>query len=186
MIAALLCPGPSMLQTFLPWVEQHGWPELAIGVNRAALGVPLDWWAIQDNGLWTKISEDALGEPRVIACDALAATVRTWRGNKAVGCDVLRNYCPIRCEGWGNYTSTLALTYAAFLGASTIHVFGNDRAGQLDWDGVEGGLIERKVSHRTPARWETEAKHWKSISEWMGGRGLVLNHHSAPAGDIAR
>lgn len=164
MRAALICPGPSVFQTFDP---DH--PGVKLAVNRAALWFAADHWAANDLPLIEQIGRSVLGQPQLWCnhdtADSLRRKENRW-GKLASAFSSL--HCPV--PAWHLYTAPAALVVAAHLGATRIDVFGADWTDAPDADG------EMPPScRRDPSRWEQERAIWFEIVSRLQASDVRVN-----------
>lgn len=161
MTAALLCPGPSLAQTF---DDDFAGPR--VGVNRAATAFRCDVWAALDYPLTRDNHEAVIGTPKWFTRRQTAADI----GQRVRFRDVLIAedlVCPV--HHWDRFTATCALVLLAGMGASEVKVYGADwKPGALDWDGAGNG------EDRTADRFGIEKEIWARLLGWMAGRGISV------------
>ncbi len=142
---AVLCPGPSLATTW----SSIRWPyDLRIAVNRAILHHPCEWWSVGD---WTTL-QDVDGRPSVGIC-AQDDTVRLTHGGSLI--PLMRT--PPMLVAWSElpqpypgYSMVAAIALAAHLGGTQIDIYGDDKHGVKDWDGMAAG------ANRGEERWAKE------------------------------
>ncbi len=164
MTAALLCPGPSLCQTY----PGYGGFDLVIGVNGTAASYRVDVWAACDYPMLRDYFGLVIGRPKVLTRDQTWTDLRGRTGLKlATTTDVLLSYVPSD-KGATLYTATSALVFAARAGATEISVYGADMKG-------EGGFKEGDAGeNRTEARWQSERVVFAKVVEWLAGRGVEV------------
>jgi hypothetical protein len=155
MIAALLCPGPSLARlTDLPKVD------VVCCVNRAAIRWPCDVWAAIDQHLTKRIWRQVIGKPILLTNRLEGGEVIRkgfWPVDRLAFTDDLRTE---RCAGWSLRSATSAVVYLAERGAERIDVYGCDLAGDADWDGIRpSGAI------RDAGRWNDEGATWAALTQ---------------------
>lgn len=167
MIAALLCPGPSLAQ--LDPARLADYAEV-VGVNRAACAFTVKTWAACDYPLirdW---------HPAVIGARCLITRRQTWIDTRRhVAFPEVRLLEDIACpvSQWDLKTATAALGYLATLPVKHIDVFGADWSNERkDFDGVD-----LESNDRTPERWAQESATWGAMVEWLAGRGVTVTRH---------
>lgn len=135
MTITLLCPGPS-LEKF------PGSDTVKIGVNRAAVMRPCDWWCASDYPLIRDY--DPIGKPRLFTNENKVN--RPERFSEILFKEQIWKLWPSLPENgpWSLFTAPSALILAAYLGATDIQVWGCDFKGtsdadghQYQWDGIE-------------------------------------------------
>lgn len=156
MKATLLCPGPS-LAGYDPERHRSGW---TVGVNRVVGAFECDVWSACDRPLIDSVTP--LGTPALLTInatqDALRRKGRPWPHLVITHCGMLGGDSPCNVrQPWTRYSATAALFYLKWIGAERIDVYGVDRRGVLDWDGVKGGC------GRNSNRWKDEAKIWDEL-----------------------
>jgi hypothetical protein len=163
MLAAVLCPGPSLLR-------YQGDYELVIGVNRAATAFHCDVWVACDWSLVQRVRDEIKGNPilftnsmsaRRIARDGPMWPRRVERFEELNDADG----DPISPT---SFSSLAAVWYAVANGATTIRVYGADMSGKLDFDKVLAGET------RTDARWERERELWQAMTEKLAKKNIVV------------
>lgn len=158
MRAAILCPGPSLASTW-PIV---GYSDTAFGqviaVNRALVRHPkadwlvsADWPMIKSLGLDTPTVD---GRPVKVCTQDRCAEILRAKGRDALGFGALMggHFC---------YSTLAAFALAEHLGASDVYVFGDDKYGELDFDGAAAGM------NRTEGRWAIELRQQDEIMQRM-------------------
>lgn len=169
MNVALLCPGPSLLDTYRP-----GDHDVTLGVNRAVLAVQCDWWVFVD---WQTFLENEarLDLSRMgIFCSGTAAESLRRHGQagrlaQARHLKLFEDLDRVTREWsrWSLYSATAGLMLAASLGAVAIDVYGADWTDQPDFDGHRA---ER--DRRDDARWESERAVWSAVTEHLAEQGI--------------
>jgi hypothetical protein len=156
---AILCPGPSLSQTWVARTQQYN---LVIAVNRAILFERCDWWSAGD---WTVVKEIAK-RPSVGICSTSESTrVMT----KEPGLQYVPwSDLPIPHPG---FSMVAALALGAMLGAKSISVYGDDKTGDKDWDGTRAGV------DRGAARWQRETALTRSACQKLLGLGIDVVFH---------
>lgn len=175
MLAAILCPGPSLAK-----LDEVPRADIIVAVNRAAIRwqcdawACLDHWSINDGGIrgW---QGQVIGSPQLVTSrgsfQALASHQCPWRGGVMLIDDLLAWLPLVPGKSWTLYTATAALAYTAWRGAKRIEVYGADMVGTLDYDGVAAG------SKRHELRWEGEREIWRATVEQLGERGVEVVRH---------
>jgi hypothetical protein len=148
--AALLCPGPS-LATFRRRPEF----EFLIGVNRAVLAHPCDWWVFGDAHVWDRYRPTPI--PRVCTRAVLADRF----GTHGMRWENLVEFCPAAWD-WQAFSVTAALVLCSALGVKRLQVFGCDRTNAPDWDGVDSA-----PDTRHDHRWRREGRIWNRVAEHL-------------------
>jgi hypothetical protein len=160
MLAAILCPGPSLTRTF-----DTDFGGLRIGVNRAVTAFACDWMAAIDWPLCRDWYPRALGKPALFS---RAETADSFPESRTKSLESLFIFCPIAL-GWTNYSATAAIVLAAALGATQIDVYGADWTDEKDFDGVSIDGTDR-----TESRWAKERYIWRSVEAWLLVRGITV------------
>ncbi len=151
MIAAILCPGPSLAETCPPDDGLKSF-DVVIAVNRAIMLRPgiekfIHWHACGD---W-----DTLYSIRSKPTVGICSQRDVWRittGGQHAGM-----YAGLKWQVWEElgvapgYSVISALALAHRLGEKTVMVFGDDKQGLKDWDGTSG-------RNRKDERWAREAE----------------------------
>jgi hypothetical protein len=148
-IAAILCPGPSLVETCISDASLSVF-DVVIAVNRAIMLRPgieksVHWHACGD---WDTLYSIP-SKPTVGICSQRDVARITKAGQHAA------LYAGLRWEAWEDlgvgpgYSTISAIALAAKLGAEHLMVFGDDKNGTLDWDGTPGRL-------RNGDRWDRE------------------------------
>ncbi|MEM9111330.1 MAG: hypothetical protein AAGC72_15050 [Planctomycetota bacterium] len=165
MNATLLCPGPSLTSYIGQGIG------LVVGVNRAVEAHACDVWAATDWPLICKVSP--IGKPLLLTIEATQQSLKrkgrpyphaVVRHCDVAGCTVENGKHP-----WMRYTSTAALQYLAWSGATHVDVWGCDWAGDKDWDGEK-----LNSNNRTPQRWKDERAIWNQV---VSCNGISVDRH---------
>ncbi len=144
MIAVVLAAGPSLDATWPADAVAH---DVVLAVNCAAVRHPCDWWVAGDPEAFDWFTPAA--PPRAgVVTDALNYTRAAWwpRGGGRA-----HRWCAYRApfgSGQWHTSGPAAVGFAALvLGASEVHCYGMDLAGEHDLDGAPaccaGGARER-------------------------------------------
>ena len=168
MKAALLCPGPSLLA-----FNEAPRYDLTIGVNRAVLAFPCDWWAVQDWQLFGDTHPD--GNPAVFTTLDCMEAIRRHGGSYRLAHRLLRYIADVYFyepapDYWALYTATAALILAWDQGATSITCYGCDREGVDDYDGTS-----RTSDNRTDERWQRESRIWRDVVIWLRDHGMRVH-----------
>jgi len=185
--AVVLCPGPSLADTWKREPGAQGRPFLTIAVNGAINFTRCDWLVALDReplrqarspreGILTKREKRIELQAGGLSLKAGALPELVW------STDVL----PHRhdCAGALRWSRLAAITLAAHLGATSIDVYGDDRTGSTYWDGedmplsVEGALVR-------PDRWEKEAKDDADVMAFLRERGVDVTRVLPRLGRVA-
>lgn len=165
MKAAVLCPGPSLIE----FRGGTGYGAV-IGVNRAAAYTPCDWWVICDEQTFAMCVP--LGSPSVVCDqDCLARLLRKYpRSADYAWLDREHDWPPRKgpCRWW-RFSATSALVLAARLGATHVDCYGVDWRGACDWDGYT-----HSGQCRTVTRWADERQVWQSTVDTLAERGVTV------------
>lgn len=147
--AAVLCSGPSLKKTWPVGTDLIGNYDIVIAVNLAMLYEPrAQWWCAGD---WDTLKLFA-GRPTVGIC-----TIRDAAeiAHKVIPAD---RWNPAwKFIAWEDLafregkSGITALGLAVHLGASTVHIFGDDKAGDVDCTGYVD-------TNRGPDRWADEIR----------------------------
>lgn len=169
MHGVILAPGPSLAA-----LSEVPTCDFSVAINRAALRLGVSAWACCDLPAIEQWHPDVIGSPVLIAgmeaIDNLRDRKVVWRG-EVFDRRVMLDYCP-HALNWVMFSSTTALIYAAYKGATTIDVYGADNEGTADWDGTQAG------KNRSIDRWTLERGLWRGLSEWLAEHGVTVNRHS--------
>jgi hypothetical protein len=164
MKTAVLCPGPSLANTFAGR-EGYG---LVAGVNRAVHRAPCDVWVSLDPAPieaipLTLVTMDATAHQiaRRVGPDVRVDTVET---------ESLRTPFDIGGCSWATFSSTAALVAMFTRGAKQIDVYGYDATNAPDFDGAS-----LSTNNRTADRWAHEAQCWEAVTRWLAERGCSVN-----------
>lgn len=177
---AVLCPGPSLAQTW-PKGERRDGYDLVIAVNNAAEHAPCDWWSAQDHGpLKTYAGEPSVGICTSGSNEESLMGDRPWLP-KAISNDrldelhVLASHKLVHEDAprKGGWSTVNAIILAARLGAKTIDLYGDDKTGDTYFDGV----VNRGSK---PGRWERETKNQKDLTDALQRVGVSVRN-IAPA-----
>ena len=169
MRTAILCPGPSLLESFSDEMQY----DARIGVNRAVNVFRCDYWASLDERTF-EIAEP-IGHP-IWLCDKAMyqATCDKHEPARAFPHHAVEDIRTPRdplCWHW--YTFPASLVWAYEIGATSIDVYGCDWTDAPDFDG--GSFPSH---HRTARRWEREAGVVCGIVEWLAGKGVPVYRQS--------
>lgn len=171
MNAALLCPGPSLCETW----NGHQY-DLTIAVNRAILFHPADWWMATDHKLILRTGPIAHRPKYCTSNASMSSICRRGRldvlGDGVQGLSVedhlsVAKYEPPYC--WRMYSATTALVLAHHLGAKTLSVYGADMKGEQDWDGDT-----HESNNRNDKRWESESVIWNKTADMLERKGTEV------------
>lgn len=162
MIAAVLCPGPSLVRT---------WPQPAdvvLAVNRAAIAFPSDYWVALDYPLIRE--HTPIGSPALVTQQATFDSLAQRKQNPktVVLVESLFDFYP-RKMGWTRLTFSVAVVFAAYLGATAINVYGADWTSEPDFDGVQ---LESNQRHAD--RWVKEKALWDCLAYWLKQNDIAL------------
>lgn len=165
MKAAVLCPGPSVNQT---WKSRDGY-ECVAGVNRAVHRAPCDLWVSLDPTPFEQLP---------VHWFTSEATARTLKGcgraltGGAID-EVERHFDTIPHDmggaAWCTFTSTAALVAMFLRGAKQIDVFGYDATNAPDFDGAS-----LHTNNRNADRWDHEATCWRIVTKWLEEHGCTV------------
>jgi hypothetical protein len=156
MKAALLCPGPS-LHKFRGHGQRY---DVLIGVNRAALFVPCDYWSICDGDVYRQVQP--INRPRIWtrqSCGIVGAMVHE---------EHFDTYPPATC--WTKYSAIAGMVLAHMLGVKHLDCYGCDMAGVQEFDGQPLAGVNRDRN-----RWADESWWWAKNVEMLGARGMTIN-----------
>lgn len=157
MKTAILCPGPSLCQTY----PGAGY-DLVIGINRAATAFGVDVWVASDLPLILAEFGNVIGNPPLFTRDeTLDSLIRRAYQRPISCCPFSQLACPV--DGWQTFTACAALVLAGRLGARRIHAYGADWNDRADFDGKSP-----PGRRRDAGRWEQERRIWDQVVEWVG------------------
>jgi hypothetical protein len=163
MLAAVLCPGPSL-------ARYQGDYELVVGVNRAATAYCVDTWCACDWQLILREWDDVKGVPLLFTNSPSARYLSRHDFKWPRRVERFEDFK----DGDGvplaptSFSSLAAVWYAVAKGATTIRVYGADMEGTKDFDNVAAGET------RTETRWQHERKLWAGMTEQLKERGIVV------------
>ncbi len=164
MKVAILCPGPSLVRT---WPSEHVY-DCFLGVNRAVLAAPCDWWVAGD---WMYLKETP-AQPRIGYC-TIADVIRHIREDALIPAERLSPSAQF--VAWEDlpfqrtYSTVAAFGLAAHLGATRVDVYGDDKSGTADFDGREG-------ENRGLGRWEEELQATAAAIAFLAARNIPTRH----------
>lgn len=169
---AILSAGPSLRKTWRP----DGRYDVIIAVNAAAVLYPADWWSCMDDHNWLRYVP--AGRPRLFAQSPLLNTIRLRHA--ALGESrhpTMLEHEHVRDaqtppEHWDRFSATAALGLASHLNARRIDCYGVDHAGTMDV------ISEHAPAFRDAQRWQEEIGIWQRLVEWLGAKGVEVNHAS--------
>jgi hypothetical protein len=161
MKVAILCPGPSLVETGKGLEESSA--DLFLAVNLAITYWRPDWWVFGDRV--------ALERTPIEHRDAdhlcVPLSIRPWIQRHNPGFDTslcwesLRGDWPVLPDLECNFSTIAALFLARRLGATHIELYGCDMAGT--------GGIGSDDSVRTEARWIRERAHFDQATKALSG-----------------
>lgn len=167
MKAIVLCPGPSLAAYSAKQAD------LIIGVNRAVLAHRCDWWSATDRTLLKEIDP---GYRLNLFTDEQTLVPRPERFPMILRKQMTSYYTS--SATWPSFSSTSALVLAAHLGALTIDVFGDDKAGFADWDGhIYARPGEEGWRTRSAQRWQREWEIWNQTIALLARDGVNVRRH---------
>lgn len=174
MIAAILCPGPSLAHR--PRSLALGQFPITIAVNRAIDHATTHWLVAGDGHTFYRLgnlpSVGVVTFPDVIASPShLPPWIqdrfhrvqwRSWRDVPFIGNG---------CHNWG---SICAMALAVDLGATRIELIGCDLRGNLEFDGQ---VVHHAIADRSADRWQRETAELTLTCAILAARGIsVINH----------
>jgi len=176
--AAILCPGPSLARVTREFLAGEGYG-LVIGVNRAVQALPCDAWVMLDDHTF----EMGMSGNGVIGRPLLVCNPHDWRRiTKRISAEQaaeFRVFHPQEIDvdrkraRWHTWSFTAAIAYAHHAGARQIECWGNDWAGESDWD----GYFKEGVQQRQPERWEREKKVFDALVETLNELGTTVTRN---------
>ena len=148
--------------------------DLVVGVNRAATSVTCNVWVAADSPLIEREAENVKGSPLLVtspnSIDVLRDHKFTWRG-KVFDETKMFGFAPHPLN-YVTFSSTIALVYCGFVGATEVDVYGADWSGTADFDGKVAGL------NRSADRWKLEREIWGNvIVPYLSERGITVTRH---------
>ena len=169
MIAAIVCPGQSMMVTW-PTAAGH---ELVMAVNAAGKMMPHDWLCAGDKSWFRGLLGDS-GRPALgilTSPDAIAdarewmpfGPILAWDAVPLIG-EHARRGRPI------NWSIQSAMCHAAHLGAKTVRIYGADGARSTSTVDASGYAGE----DRTADRWEREENDLAFTTALLGEHGVTV------------
>ena len=141
-----------------------------IGVNRAAFMVECDWLMMTDNAARAR---QILSVAKPLKGYILPPPVNT----SVIGalCHDPRQWYPPRTEFRRlSLTGPAALFAARGLGATEIHVYGNDMTGDVYANG------EKMEDKDIPLRWSAEPRQWDRSVKWLTEHGTKITFFRSP------
>jgi hypothetical protein len=174
--AAILCPGPSLPETWPKGEHPRGY-DVVIAVNNAAEHAPCDWWSAQDHGpLKNFKARPLVGICTSGAnCDTLVGD-RPWMpgGMSTEELDALTIAASNRlvhedAPRRGGWSTCNAIILAARLGARCIDLYGDDKSGRVYFDGLENKATK-------PGRWARETRDQTALVEALSAVGVVVRN----------
>ncbi len=171
MIAALLCPGPSLAETCISDAALKVF-DVVIAVNRAIMLRPslerlVHWHACGD---WDTLYSIP-AKPTVGVCTQRDVVRITKEGQHAP------LYAGLVWEAWEDlgvspgYSTIAGIALAAKLQAEHLVIFGDDKNGLLDWDGTAGRLRnddrwarERQLQERAIAKLKLDVRYVSKVA----------------------
>lgn len=155
---ALLCPGPSLPRTFDPAAGY----DVTVGVNRAILCHPCDWFASFDASTVKTLA---------VPTDKVFTRAHCF----PAGCDgvaletVIGDYPAVRLWEAGMFSACGALLLCSWLGADVIDVYGTDWTPGPDFDGKAS-----PGDWRVAERWRRETRVWDKIAGVLQSQGVSV------------
>jgi len=166
---AVLCPGPSLNQTWLKQIRKSY--DLVLGVNHAAfVDGGVDWWFCLDDESWRKHGN---ANPRkgMAGCTRHFGTERNCMKIQD-GLEIIYAQPP---EGMQGLSAPVAMHFAfTVLGAASVDVYGADMDGNADFKG-------ETHTGRTSARWEEERAMVAKVQAEFGSRLRLVTADTAAA-----
>lgn len=161
--ASIFCPGPSLAR----YSGQDGYQH-TIGVNRAVLALPCQWWVFAD---WQTYLENRDNIKRCSLCTSRGALREIERrvGKPTMPVQLMDDM-PEGDNAWRLYSKTVAMVLGYRLGAGIIDVYGDDMAGVTDYDG-----ITNVRNTRTPERWQRERETTQNTIHYLGLKGCIVS-----------
>lgn len=173
--AAVLCPGPSLRETWQPLHRRYA---VTLAVNTAILFSRTDWLVSHDEGPLVGGRKPRLGivtkKDRV--ADIHAGRIEIPGGIEGVEIvtsdDVLPHHDD--CVGPRQWTRLSAIAFAAYLGCTEIDVYGDDRSGDVYWDGTP--MNRNGTNPQLAKRWTREGEKSAQLMAFLDERGVrVVN-----------
>ncbi len=165
MKVAILCPGPTLLDT---WKVGNRDYDLVLAVNRAAEVGLCDWWVAGD---WICLKQYP-GRPQVGICSQ-ADCIRIVKSGELKTINPLPNPCEYaeweKLPFQRNYSSIAAIGLAIKLGATDVSFYGDDKEGDKSFDG-------QIAEQRGEGRW-VEERAWAADGlALFDARGITHRH----------
>lgn len=184
MSIAILCPGPSLQKTWMAHGFRHeGKYSLILAVNRAALVQRPHWWVAGD---WAYL-KNTPARPLLGFCttrEVIGAIQRgvdeptsvsqiipidRWHagGKEMIAWEDLpfqRSYSTVAAIGLAIYLRKRVRTFD-----QDIHIFGDDKSGEADFDGRIG-------ENRGENRWQEEISFTKDAIDCAHTHGMRVSH----------
>lgn len=168
MTTAILCPGPSLANVTQSDVAHY---DLRIGVNRAAILLECDVFAALDYPTIRDNRAAIKGNPALMTDDT------TYRDTLKFGAfpQLIRfeDVAAMYPEKFVKRTMPAALLLAAYLSATYIDIYGDDKTPEPDFDGY---ATDETMKFRDAKRWESEKKDCDAICAWLSSRGVPVRH----------
>lgn len=171
MRAAILSAGPSLTKTFDPDIPYN----IKLAVNSAVELVFCTHWIFIDQKAFRYFMP--LNDARPIIC-----TSTTAHDNLMADDGYRQRYTEHRCidikkgieyppQNYTTFTVLAAMCAAAHLGATSIDMYGDDKAGHIDCRGIKHG-------NRGDDRWnfESEILH-HDVMPWLKARKIAVEWH---------
>ncbi len=164
MKAVILCPGPSLVK-LTNWATHRNDFDVVIAVKRAAL-LGCDWWV---SGDWECFrGTNAIPDIGYCTTEEIGTLLKA---GEVIPASANRYDRRSLCVPWerlafhGGFSSVAALALAIYLGVEEVTVYGDDKTGDQDFDGVVG-------ANRGVYRWEEELACRTSALEKMTAAGI--------------
>ncbi len=134
-----------------------------IGVNVAAAMYRCSWWCIGDPPGLTE--NEPKGDPRFCIHESVVEALPdpsvdyiTWKDK----------FLPMNPpESWATFTKDAAMILARYIGATELHIYGDDMQGVEDCNGAKRG-------NRDAERWRFEGEITDRIARWLRAGGVTV------------
>lgn len=169
MIAALLCPGPTLPKTWRHALAQRY--DLVLAVNRAIDYHRAAWLVAGDAVTFQRIRQSP-----TVGVLTMRRVIETWHKD---GPPAGFRTCVTKAfqdlpatDGAASYPqwgSTAAITFAIERGATHVHAYGLDLAGRTEFDATPNGTIDRSDD-----RYRRESASLATTTAWALARGAII------------
>lgn len=173
MIASVLCPGPSLPQTF-DAARPCG---LIVGVNRAVTAYRCDAWAALDDRVLIEYWQERRGEPLIVTRQPSVVKLAEHLRDVPPPHKTVESMLAIYKASWSIWSMTVGVMYAIVSGADLVRVHGADFNGILDFDGHKyPWRYDTPEQTRTPAKWQQQQDALIQIADYAKAVGSRVEH----------